>query len=395
MKRTLLLILLVTIGCAVRAQVAQLAHGPYLQQVTDDGFTVVWTTTHDAVAWIEIAPDDGSHFYAADRPRYYDAHIGRLRTGRLHRARVEGLEPGTTYRYRIMQQTVVAPDGSEPVLGAATGTDIYLQPAYTATTLDPRKERTEFWVVNDIHARDSVLRLLLEDAAAEKPDFICFNGDMTSWMISDEQLFEGYLATASELLTPAGIPIFFVRGNHENRGGYAHAFLDYFPTPTGQTYYTFRQGPVFFLVLDGCEDKPDSDFPYGGFMDSDAFRQKEARWLEGVVASEAFRTAPYRIVLEHMLPAGEGSWYGEQQISRLFLPLLRGAGIDLMLSGHYHQYAYIDDGSRGTDFPILVNSNRDKLVVAADKSGIDVRVVDTSGRTIHEHRIAPSRRSTH
>lgn len=46
------------------------------------------------------------------------------------------------------------------------------------------------------------------------------------------------------------------RGNHENRGAYAQHWLDYFPTPTGETYYTFRRGPAFFIVLDGCEDKP-------------------------------------------------------------------------------------------------------------------------------------------
>ena len=47
----------------------------------------------------------------------------------------------------------------------------------------------------------------------------------------------------------------------------------------------------------------------------------------------------------------------------------------------------IDDGSRGTNFPILVNSNRDKLVVKADRRGIDNDVVNTGGEVIKRHRI--------
>lgn len=96
--------------------------------------------------------------------------------------------------------------------------------------------------MNDIHAQDSIFRLLLEGVGKAKPDFVCFNGDMLSSMESEKQLFEGYLNSAAELLTPAGIPIFATRGNHENRGSFSPRFLDYFPTSTGEVYYTFRQG---------------------------------------------------------------------------------------------------------------------------------------------------------
>ena len=94
-----------------------------------------------------------------------------------------------------------------------------------------------------------------------------------------------------------------------------------------------------------------------------------------------------RIVLIHMIPGGEASWYGEQQIRQLFVPELVGKGIDLMLCGHYHRYQWIDDGSRGVDFPILVNSNNDCLRVSADPKGIDLKVIDTSGAVIERHRI--------
>jgi len=79
-----------------------------------------------------------------------------------------------------------------------------------------------------------------------------------------------------------------------------------------------------------------------------------------VVASDAYREAPLHVVFLHMVPGGKSSWHGEQEIRRLFVPILNEAEVDVMLCGHYHRYGWIDDGSRGTNFPILINSNRDR-----------------------------------
>lgn len=225
MKRFLFLCAASLLAAAACGQPSvRIAHGPYLQQVSEDGFTVVWTTTVDAAAWVEVAPDDGTHFYAEERPKYYDTHIGKRRTGQLHRVRVGGLRPGTTYRYRIMQQAVLRDEGNKRViLGEGYGSDILKHEPYRATTLDPSRERIECWVVNDIHGRDSILRQLLADAPERRPDFVCFNGDMLTQIESVSELFDGYLDTAAELLSPAGIPIFATRGNHENRGSASHA----------------------------------------------------------------------------------------------------------------------------------------------------------------------------
>ena len=109
MKRLTLLLGALLLTAAALAQTAvpptvRIAHGPYVLNVTEDGFTVVWDAKADAIGWVELAPMDGSHFYSAERPRYYDSHLGLCRVGRMHRVRIEGLQPGTTYRYRIMQE---------------------------------------------------------------------------------------------------------------------------------------------------------------------------------------------------------------------------------------------------------------------------------------------------
>ena len=88
MKRLTLLLGALLLTAAALAQTAvpptvRIAHGPYVLNVTEDGFTVVWDAKADAIGWVELAPMDGSHFYSAERPRYYDSHLGLCRVGRM------------------------------------------------------------------------------------------------------------------------------------------------------------------------------------------------------------------------------------------------------------------------------------------------------------------------
>ncbi len=184
MKRLTLLLGALLLTAAALAQTAvpptvRIAHGPYVLNVTEDGFTVVWDAKADAIGWVELAPMDGSHFYSAERPRYYDSHLGLCRVGRMHRVRIEGLQPGTTYRYRIMQRGIVLNEGNRRViLDDGDGSEVYRRKPYTIRTLDPAQEKVDFWMVNDIHARDSVFQLLIKEAPEAQPDFVCLNGDL-------------------------------------------------------------------------------------------------------------------------------------------------------------------------------------------------------------------------
>ncbi|MBR4755533.1 MAG: serine/threonine protein phosphatase, partial [Bacteroidales bacterium] len=64
MKRYLLLVfLLVVVPFLSSAQDSEMPWvrpvcGPYLQNVTQNSFTVIWTTDMDALSWVEVAPDD-------------------------------------------------------------------------------------------------------------------------------------------------------------------------------------------------------------------------------------------------------------------------------------------------------------------------------------------------
>lgn len=235
-----------------------------------------------------------------------------------------------------------------------------------------------------MHEHDSILRVLYKDVRPGKYDFVCFNGDMTTSIDAESELMDHYLASSSELFA-SDTPLYVARGNHENRGTFAMEWMNYFPSSTGRPYFSFRQGPVYFIVLDSGEDKPDSDIRNMDLMRSDDFRAEEAEWLARVVEEPDFKSAPVRIVFCHMPPA-PGGWHGGSEVARLFVPILNRAGIDLMLSAHIHRYKFWDKGENGCDFPVLCNPNLTRMDVKADARNIDVKIYDASGALKHQNK---------
>lgn len=362
--------------------------GPYLQAVGENEFTVCWRTNINSVGWIEIAPDDGTHFYQKVRPKHFDSTYGRKNIGRFHKVRISGLKPGTTYRYRVMQNSVLLDeDYTRIIYGEGFGSDILAHKPFQVTTLDPTKKSVKFAVGNDFHEKDSLLRKAFANAREKKYDFVMFNGDMTTRMKNEDYIFDNYLQSASELFA-TDIPFYMNRGNHENRGSFATRYMDLFPTLTGAPYYAFRQGPVFFLAIDSGEDKPDNDIRNLDIMCHDEFRAEELQWLKSVLASEEFKSAPVKIVFMHMPPDGTpGAWYGTHELSEKFMPLLNEAGIDLMLCGHYHRYKFVPKDTQGynNSFPIIIHDDGVLLEAGADENMISVVTYDANQAP--EHRI--------
>ena len=191
-------LVLAAVAAAAQVPTASTACGPWVVGMTDNGFTVVWMSTERSIGWVETAPDDGTSFYAEERPRYYEDLLGRHVVSTLHSVRIEGLKPGTAYRYRIYQQGV-DDSGAIPVLGRTTASNVYSREPYRVRTFDTAADKCRFTVVNDIHGRDSILRALTADATKREVDFVAFNGDMSSLMSSMEQLQKDYLGRSVEL----------------------------------------------------------------------------------------------------------------------------------------------------------------------------------------------------
>ena len=371
-------------GLCVEAQI-KLLYGPYLQNVKETEATFVWEATAPSVGWVEIAPNDGSHYYGEVRPRYFDTANGVKRTDTRHVVRVSGLRPGTTYRYRVYAQEVLQHEGHYVAYGRIAATDVYGREPLRFTTSDWSKPTTSFLMLNDIHGRQQHLAELLAAGQHAKQDLVIFNGDMVSTMKDKQGVFEGFMNESVRLFASEQ-PMYYARGNHETRGAFATAFQDYFSPKEPHLYYAFRQGPVCFIMLDSGEDKPDSDLEYYGITDYDSYRSEQAAWLETLANDPAFTTARFRIAICHMPPSIRPDvWHGQREVMEKFVPALNRLGIDLMLCGHEHRYEF-EAPNEKIAFPVLTNSNETAVVATYDGQALEVQVVDTKGNVVERKR---------
>lgn len=371
---------------AQKPQRAKIVCGPYVQCITETSFTVIWTTDVDAVAWVEVAPDDGTHFYNKERDKYYDARgNGVFPIGKIHKVVVDGLEPGSTYRYRVMNRGVIAYNGSGNVQYMhGSGTDVYKGEPHKITTFKEDYDTIRFDLYNDIHGKDSLFNRILS-GARDNRDFVFLNGDMTSNISNEELIPMMYLGSVAKSLN-GGLPLFASRGNHELRGRDAIKWLNYFQTTTGTPYYSFSIGDFFFVVLDACEDKPDSDIEYSGIVASKPYVERQGRWLKEVIASEECRNAKVRIAFCHVPPESKG-WYGAAQMCNILVPPLNEAGFDAMFCGHIHRWRVAEpDGSiSNAGFPVICNANMERMEVTATEDAIEISTFDTDGKNTHNH----------
>jgi len=369
----------------MNAQGRLINHGPYLQHLSTDEVTVVWTTNTDCISWVEAYEFDGSTFYQKERPKYFSSSDGLKTIGKIHKVTLLDLKPATRYAYRIFSREVVSKTYNNPIFGRTDASEVYQRQPLFFTTVNADKEKTSVIVLADVHNGSAKIGSLLKDVSLDEMDFLVTNGDFVGTFNKEEDIFDGGLDTLADLFASAK-PVYVVRGNHETRGTMAPVFKDYFYFPENKFYYTFNSGKTLFLVLDCGEDKPDSDKEYNNLVDFDAYRSQQARWLKQVVASEKFKSAEHVIVFLHMPPffPGRNPWHGEMEMREKLVPILNGAGIDLMISGHTHRYAFIDKNQEGNNFPIIVMNNNCRMDLTIDKSGIKAKTTDINKKVLSD-----------
>ena len=382
MKRTkigLFFLLISFYTCPVWAQEdIKITHGPYLQNMGQDEVTIVWVTNKKAVSWVEIAPDDQTHFYLTERPKVFASKNGVKSEGKVHSVKLTGLKPGTKYRYRSFSQEVLKRESYHVFYGKVASTTAYRTGPLSFTTNNHAKSDMTFSMINDIHGRSDMMRKLLEIAEPMKNDLVFFNGDMISTMTNEQDLFDGFMDTGVDMFAKE-IPMYYCRGNHETRGPFATEFQTYFSTLSPELYYLVRHGPVCFVVLDCGEDKPDTDIEYSGITVYDQYRTQEAIWLKEALQQKEFKEATFKVVICHMPPFG--GWHGEQEILDKFVPLLNEAGVDIMLSGHLHRHTKQQPDAK-VKFTVLASGNEAVVKGKITKNELSLDIIGLDGKQV-------------
>ena len=172
-------------------------------------------------------------------------------------------------------------------------------------------------------------------------DLLILNGDVIDHS-GDPSKFDNVYEICAQL-TGGEIPVIFSRGNHDMRGNFAERFAEYTPSHLGRTYYTFRLGGLWGLLLDCGEDKPDGHDAYGHTICCHAFRKRQTRFLKELIArkEEEFEAPGVhtRLVIAHnpFTEILESPFDIEQELYQEWTDLL-GAHVHphLILCGHDH-----------------------------------------------------------
>ena len=354
-----------------------ITHGPWLQNLSSTGVTIIWTTNRAAVPGISLKEPDGPNRFIRN------SHEGIIDgAGTLHRVRVEGLKPGTEYKYSLNSVQILKYQAYRIYYGDTLATrDI------SFITPPLKSEKVSFSIFNDIHELSGKLGSFLKQSNIAEQEFCFFNGDMVSFLQESDQLFTGFLDTASVYFA-SGKPFYYIRGNHETRGFSARELKKWFDFKDDRFYYSFDRGPVHFTVLDCGEDKPDNNVEYFGLADYDAYRLKELEWLKEEVKSDAFKNADFRIVMVHMpIIREEKQNWGMKFLAQNFGPVLQKSDVDLMISAHTHRNTFYEKDKSGFGYPVLVNSNNSFVEVVADQQGIKAVVRNAEGKALYNYQV--------
>lgn len=196
----------------------------------------------------------------------------------------------------------------------------------------PKTDDIKILCITDIHEREAEMKKSLE-YFKEDYDMVVMLGDITSNFIKKEKFTKNILSDAA-FLSKGEIPVVYTRGNHETRGEYASQLLQYFPTATGEFFYSFNFGGLSAVVLDSGEDKEDDHREYSGLIDFHSYREKEYKWITSL-KKEQF-TGQYKLVFCHHPEIG--NHFGKD-----WLTPFKDMGFDLLIGGHYHISRFIEN----------------------------------------------------
>ena len=357
-------------------------HGPYLQELSEHAVTFVFTTSDKGFSWVEVKPDGG------EAERHYTVRNGlRDAYNTFNVIRVENLRPDTRYQYRLCSKQIADFQPYKVTFG-----DSIVSPWRRFSTPDPKATACSFIALSDMHQQPDKLGRLLNQAGVGSADMIFYVGDMMNYYDNEETPFRSFIDKSVELFASEK-PFVLVRGNHETRGNMAREYARYVPKSSGKYYGAYRVGDIMFIVFDCGEDKPDDFWVYAGLTDFDGYRTEQAAWFGELIRSKAYKSAKWRIVMNHFPPlshmeSDNPERHGIQDITDKFLPLYNQAKIDLMISGHTHAYEFMSpDKYDRLTFPVIVNSTESVARIDIDGRTLKAKVTDTGGNTLKEFTI--------
>ncbi len=346
---------------------------PYLQNPVGNGITVMWETTVPAYCWVEYGTDTTQLKRART---IVDGQV--VCNNYLHKIRIDGLQPGQKYYYRVCSQEILLYQAYKKVFGNTA------QSAFSEFTL-PATDTDSFTAVvfNDLHQHTQTFRSLCQQIKNVNYDFVVFNGDCVDDPVDHNQA-TSFISELTEGVCGDRIPTFFMRGNHEIRNAYSIGLRDHYDYVGDRTYGSFNWGDTRIVMLDCGEDKPDDHWVYYGLNDFTQLRNEQVDFLKKELSSKEFKKAGKRVLIHHIPLYGND---GKNLCANLWTKLLEKAPFNISLNAHTHKYAYHPKGELGNNYPVIIGGGYKMdgatvMILEKKKDELRVKVLNAKGKVL-------------
>lgn len=265
---------------------------------------------------------------------YYDDSNGILRSNtNMHKVEVPMEELDDAGEYTVIYRKMIERKPYFPTSEDPVELTVKFKPVGNKTNVN-------IYHISDAHNIEEPV-IAAGQYFGEDLDLLVLNGDIPNHSGKIENFNTIYKIASA--ITKGSRPVVFARGNHDTRGIHAEDFGNYTPTYNGKTYYTFRTGSVWGLVIDCGEDKPDTNAEYGHTICFHRFRQKETEFIRKVIANaDTEYNAPnvkHKLVISHIpfTHIQKPPFDIEQELYCEWTRLLREEiNPELLLYGHMH-----------------------------------------------------------
>jgi predicted phosphodiesterase len=359
---------------ALRSQAREgspFAAGPYLLTLPGGRFAVALEADLDRPPRVDWRTVEQTERAATSRPTTAaTGHAIARSVDDIWVAMLEGLPRGRRVAYRVSSQRGRS---SEHIFQAG-----------------PREARRfRFLVFGDTRTHHDVHRATIERIVAERFDFALHLGDLVeNGGIRAE--WHDFFAIEHPLL--ATRPLLPVIGNHDLSTArfFARYFLPGRPTPV--RYFSRDWGQLRIVLLDALDEYR------AGSSQHDFLRERLA---------EAAARQMLTVVAVHEPPYSCGKHGSNLRLRRALRPLLERYGVELVVSGHDHNYervkpvngvTYLVSGSAGAPigrlapqpFTAVTRTEPHYVLIDVEPRGLVVRAVNLRGITFDTAVIAPS-----
>lgn len=295
--------------------------------IVGENYEIIFVTKNKGVGFIKIGEIE-----------YYDTNCGIVRSeSKIHKVYIPKSELDTAKEYTVCYAYMAVHECYY------AKNDPPIEKTYKFIPV-PEDKMPEIAFISDTH---SAIDPPAACADAMHFDLLILGGDLSNSSDTEDEIF--CLYRLAQKITHGNLPIVYARGNHDNRGRMAGHLTDYIPTDNGNTFYTFEAGKLEGIVLDCGEDKPDFCIEYGMTADYVSFRQKQTNFLRKLKISNPNPGDKRRIAICHIAftRSNADCVAFMSEIYKEWINILSDIGIDLLISGHFHETAVLANGGCG------------------------------------------------